>query len=150
MAILTAGEHAKVKKLITWAAIESTGLRMPKGEQLEAWKKKGVAYVKNARTGQDMPHYIQFYNDFANQKERFNIKNSIESLVIPILIFHGDNDESVNVEAAFSLHKWAKNSKIEIIKGANHSFGTKHPWNNDSLPEDMERVVDKSIAFIRE
>ena len=148
MAILTAGENAKVKKLITWAAIESTGLRMPKGEELEYWRKKGVAYVTNGRTGQEMPHYIQFYEDYEQNKERFSIQNSVENLKIPIMIFHGDNDESVDVNAARLLDDWAKNSQLEIIEGSDHSFGSKHPWSSNKLPEAMQIAVNKSIDFI--
>ena len=148
MAILTAGENAKVKKLITWAAIESTGLRMPKGEELEYWRKKGIAYVTNGRTGQEMPHYIQFYEDYEQNQERFSIQSAIENLEIPIMIFHGDNDESVNVNAARLLDGWAKNNQLEIIEGSDHSFGSKHPWNSNKLPEAMQIAVNKSIDFI--
>ena len=149
MAILTAGENARVKKLITWAAIESTGLRMPKGEELEFWRKKGVAYVTNGRTGQEMPHYIQFYEDYEQNKERFSIQKAIENIDIPILIFHGDNDESVHVNAARLLHEWANNSRLEIIEGSDHSFGSKHPWDQDELPNYMKGVVEQSINFVK-
>jgi len=150
MAILTAGEHDKVNKLITWAAIESTGMRMPKGEELELWKEKGIAYVLNGRTGQKMPHYIQFYENYELNKERFSIQKAIENLDVPIMIFHGDNDEAVHVNAARLLNTWAKNSHLEIIEGSDHTFGTKHPWEQDDLPKAMKQVVKKSILFIHQ
>lgn len=149
MAILTAGENEKVKKLITWAAIESTGLRMPKGEELELWREKGVAYVLNGRTGQEMPHYIQFYEDYVQNTERFSIQKAIENLNIPILILHGDEDEAVHVNAARLLDEWAENSRLEIIEGSDHSFGAKHPWDQEELPKEMKQVVEKSITFVK-
>lgn len=149
MAILTAGEQPRVKKLITWAAIESTGLRMPKGKELEGWRKQGVAYIQNARTGQDMPHYFQFYEDYDSQKERFDIQKSIENLKIPVLILHGDHDETVALNAAKLLHEWADNSHLEIIPGADHSFGSKHPWDKDELPDGIVSAIKKSISFIK-
>ena len=148
MAILTAGENARVKKLITWASIESTGLRMPKGDELAGWRKAGVAYVTNGRTKQEMPHYIQFYEDYEQNKERFSIQSVIENLEIPIIIFHGDNDESVDVNAARLLNEWANNSQLEIIEGSDHSFGSKHPWDTNELPKAMQIAVNKSIDFI--
>jgi pimeloyl-ACP methyl ester carboxylesterase len=148
MSILTAGEQSKVKKLITWAAIESTGMRMPHGEQLEGWKKNGVAYIKNARTNQDMPHYFQFYEDFDKDRDRFDIKKAIENLEIPVLIVHGDNDETVHLNAAKLLHQWADKSQLKIINGADHSFGSKHPWETNDLPEAMIETVNKTIDFI--
>jgi pimeloyl-ACP methyl ester carboxylesterase len=149
MAILTAGENEKVKKLITWAAIESTSLNMPEGEQLEYWRNNGVAYVTNGRTKQEMPHYFQFYQDYEQNLERLNIQGAIENIDIPVLIFHGDNDEAVHVNAARLLHGWAKNSRLEIIEDSNHSFGSKHPWDRDELPNEMKLVVKKSIAFVK-
>ncbi len=149
MAILTAGENASVKKLITWAAIESTGLRMPKGDELEFWRKNGVAYVTNGRTGQEMPHYIQFYENYIQNKERLSIQKAIEDIDIPMLILHGDNDESVHVDAARLLNEWAKNSRLKIIEGSDHSFGSKHPWDRDELPNAMKLVVKESMAFIK-
>jgi pimeloyl-ACP methyl ester carboxylesterase len=149
MAILTAGVNEKVKKLITWAAIESTSLNMPEGEQLEYWRNNGVAYVTNGRTKQEMPHYFQFYQDYEQNLERLNIQGAIENIDIPVLIFHGDNDEAVHVNAARLLHGWAKNSHLEIIEGSDHSFGAKHPWDEDELPNDMKLVVEKSIAFVK-
>ena len=151
MAILTAGESGKVKKLITWASIESTGMRMPKGKELEAWRKHGVAYIFNARTKQQMPHYFEFYEDFEQNKARYDIRNAISKLDIPILIIHGEEDETVDVEAARLLHSWAgEKSKLVMIPATGHTFGSKHPWESKEMPEGLAKAVKESIGFMKE
>lgn len=150
MAVLTASESPQVKKLITWAAISNTAMRMPSGKVLEDWKKEGVAFIENARTGQQMPHYYQFYEDFVRNKPRFNIRNAAEKLSIPVCIFHGTRDETVPFENALALEKWIKNGRLIPVTNADHSFGTKHPWESDQLPHDMRLVVDKTIQFIKQ
>ena len=62
--ILKAGYDSRITNLVTWASVSDYKSRFPQGPILEHWKKEGVAYVENARTLQQMPHYIQFYEDF--------------------------------------------------------------------------------------
>ena len=38
----------------------------------------------------------------------------------------------------------------DVIKGAEHTFQTKHPWTADKLPEDMLNVLNKTIAFFNQ
>ena len=148
MAIMTAVQNNKVKKLITWAAIADIGGHMPKGNELEAWRTAGVAFIANARTGQEMPHYFQFYEDYLANKDKFNIQKRLGKLDIPFLILHGDQDETVPLEAARQLKNNSKNGTLKIVRDADHSFGTKHPWTDRKLPSAMDDVVQQSIRFI--
>ncbi len=148
MAILSAANNSKVKGLITWAAIKSTFERMPKGKALKEWQEKGIRYVLNGRTKQEMPHYFQFYEDLEKNKANLDIEKSARSLEIPWLIIHGDKDEAVAVKDAEILHSWNKDSQFYIVKNAGHTFSTSHPWKLPYLPLEMKEVVDRSIAFI--
>ena len=149
MAILTAAENKNVKALITWAAINNTQKRMPKGKELEEWKEKGVRYVLNGRTKQQMPHYFQFFTDLENNKKRLNIEKKASRLTIPWLIIHGDNDEAVAIEDAYLLHQYNTGSQLEIIKNGNHTFSISHPWKEPKLSNEMQEVFDISIQFIK-
>lgn len=142
-------EDNRVSKVITLAGVCDYKKRTATSGELEQWKKDGVKYVLNGRTKQQMPHYYQFYEDFIKNEERLTIKRAIENLKIPLLIIHGDNDGSVSLREAKNIHKWNPKSTLEIIPGANHVFGTKHPWENDSLSEDLRKVTEKCIAFVR-
>jgi len=145
---IKAQEEPRVNSLITWASVSDFGARFPTGELLEVWRKKGVSFVENGRTKQQMPHYFQFYKNFIDNKERLNIMNAVQNLNKPQLIIHGDSDESVNVTEAKSLHSWNPKSELYIIKNANHTFGSKHPWEETGLPKPLQKAAAKSIAFI--
>ena len=64
IAILKASEDNRIKKLITLASVSDFGRRTATIGELKEWKEKGVKYVQNGRTKQQMPHFYQFYEDF--------------------------------------------------------------------------------------
>jgi len=148
IAILKAAEDLRIKALISLAAVNDFETRFPKGNAFEAWKNKGVYYVENARTKQQMPHEFQFYEDFIKNEARLTIKHAASKLSIPHLIIHGGNDTSISVEEAKALHHWNPKSVLVIIKEANHVFGTSHPWQKYTLPNEFEEVIDAMMVFL--
>ena len=150
IATLHAAKDARIKKLITWAGINEckTPWANWNPEQLEQWKKTGIAYYKNSRTNQQMPLYYQLYQDFIDNEKVLNIQTAIKSLTIPILICHGKLDTAVPVEKALDLHRWQPNSKLFTLD-TDHVFGRTHPWLMNNLPEAMQAVVDESIRFLQ-
>lgn len=149
-AIIKAREDKRISKIITWASVSDFGSRFPSGEPLELWKKNGIAHITNARTNQEMPHYIQFYNNFKENEARLNIKNATHELQIPYLIVHGSKDETVNIKEAENLNKWNSKSELYIIENGNHTFGSVQPWTNNDIPDDLKKVVKKTIQFVQE
>ena len=79
---------------------------------------------------------------------RLDIARACSSLSIPQLIIHGNEDESVSKEEALSMRRWNPKAKLSLIPGANHTFGGKHPWDYDYLPEQTIQAIDKSITFL--
>ena len=150
IATLKAAEDIRIKKLVTWAAVCDLNRSMfLEGSALEQWKKDGVFYIINGRTKQKMPHDIQFYNNFIENKERLNVEKATKNINIPHLIFHGDGDIAVPVEHAKNLHLWNPTSELVIIKNADHVFGAKQPWIEDEFPEDFKLVLKKTIDFLK-
>ena len=147
ISIIKASEDNRITKLITLASISDFEKRTATVGDLKEWKEKGVKYVLNGRTKQQMPHYYQLYEDFMANKDRLNIQSATEKLTIPQLIIHGDNDTSINIKEAEELHQWNPKSKLKIIKGANHVFNTKHPWNSNNLSPELETVVKQIVSF---
>ena len=45
-----------------------------------------------------------------------------ENIEIPTLVVHGDLDEAVPVEQSIKISKILQNSKLAIIKGADHRY----------------------------
>jgi len=146
---IKAQEDLRVTKVISWAGVSDFAKRFPKGKLLEIWRKNGVSYVENSRTKQQMPHYFQFYQNFIDNKERLNIERAVKNLKIPHLIVHGENDETVKLIEAKNIHSWNPKSELYVVQNANHTFGSKHPWESQELPQELNEATQKTIAFIK-
>lgn len=149
ISIIKASEDQRITSLITWASVSDYGSRFGSNEDINEWKQKGVKYVPNGRTKQQMPHHYQFYEDYILNKERLNIKKAAEKIRIPQLIIHSQEDEAVKFSEAQHLHLWNPKSELYKISNSNHVFGACHPWENEILPTSLNFVVDKSIEFIK-
>lgn len=149
LVVIKAAEDQRVKKLVTLAAVSDFGNRFPGGEELKIWKEKGIAYVENSRTKQQMPHLIDFYEDFKQNEARLTISTAAKSLEIPTLIVHGTEDLTVSLENAYLLKEWIGNSELLKVEGSNHVFDAAHPWTERRLPLAMERIVSKVSSFVR-
>lgn len=149
MAILQAAKDDRIAKVISLAGISDIENRFPEGKALEEWKKEGVRYVENRRTKQQMPHLIAMYEDFQANKDELDIQSACEALKTPFLQVHGDMDLAVSISEGQQIAQWT-NTRLEIIKGAGHTFGSKQPWETEELPEDLERVVKACIEFFED
>jgi dienelactone hydrolase len=149
ISVLKAGEDQRVKKLVTWASV-SDFLNRNKKRTIETWHEIGIVYTFNARTQQQMPLYLQFYENLQANKDRLNILRSARSLSIPFLIVHGTKDEAVELKDAEELHKACKQSELLVIGDTGHTFDVKHPFDDVAFPENAQVVIEKTIAFLKE
>lgn len=146
---IMAEEDKRIKRVISLAGVSDFKNRFLEGsDEFKKWQSTGVKYVLNGRTKQKMPHYIQFYEDFVLNENRLTIKRAAKGLKIPHLIIHGNQDTSVSIDEAHQLHRWNLNSKLMIVKDANHVFNTSHPWNRSELSIKLQEVVDRCLIFI--
>lgn len=150
ISILQAAKDPRIKKLVTWAGINEC--KTPWGswsqEKLGEWKRDGVAYYANSRTGQQMPMNYQLHEDYVNHKEELDIEAAIRQLNIPILICHGTLDAAVPIEKANALCAWQPAAKLFTVE-SDHVFGRKHPWIDNNLPRAMAEVVERTIEFLK-
>ena len=147
LALLKAGEDTRIKKVITLAAIHDLEKRWNQSF-LDEWKDEGIKYVFNSRTNQNMPLKYQLVEDFKIHKKRLDIPTIVEKLNLPILVFHGTNDDTLPVSIAYELAQWNKNIELQIIENANHVFGGKHPYTYNKLPKDTLFVIQQSLEFL--
>ena len=147
--LLKANEDARVKKVISLAGVSDYKSRFPKKEKFQEWAEKGVYFVKNGRTHQEMPHFYQFYEDFQKNEQRLNIQKATKNLKIPFLIIHGNKDTSVSIKEAENLHQWNPKSSFKIIKNADHVFNVAHPWESQKMPKELEDVTKLCAAFLK-
>lgn len=147
--LIKAEEDERIHKVITWAGVCDFKLRFQEGtESFEAWQKTGVTYIENSRTKQQLPHYIQFYEDFKANEHRFTIKRAVQDLTKPHLILQGTDDETVTTKEAEALHFWNPESTLKIIEKGDHVFGGSHPWKEEVLPKELQKVIAESSAFL--
>jgi len=148
ISILKAAEDARVKAVATWASVHKC--KTPWGgwptDRVIEWKEKGIAYVANSRTKQEMPLNYQLYEDYQNNRDRLDIQDALQKLEIPLLFCHGIDDTSVPVEKAYDLHRWQPSAELFLVP-SDHVFGRKHPWTENHLPKTMQEVVDHTIEF---
>lgn len=147
LSIIQASENPKIKTLITLASISSL-YRFPEGEKFQEWKEKGVFTVLNGRTGQQMPHYFQFFEDYQQNENRLNVELAVKNLEKPYLILHGNLDEAVNSVHAERLKTWNPNATLFKVDNANHTFGAKEPWEEKQLPPELQKATDIMIDFL--
>lgn len=145
--ILKANEDHRVKKIVTWAAVNDFGKSWSQ-DILDDWKKWGVMSVENARTRQVMPLYYQLAENYFTHKERLHIPTAAKKLTIPFMIVHGTENESVPYASALKLKEWNPSATLLTIDGGNHVFGAKHPFEGSVLPPDSEKVLRESIRFL--
>ena len=145
--LLASNEDKRIQKTVTLAAICDIASRFPIGEALIDWKKSGVRYVANSRTKQNLPNYYSFYEDFKANEERLNIQKACESIAVPVLVIHGDQDTSVPISEGEQIANWLKTELI-TIPATDHVFGATHPWNKDTLPEKLEEVCEIIFDFL--
>lgn len=145
-AILKANGDSRIKKLVTWAAVNNLEAWHSKGE-LDYWKKNGRIYIHNGRTNQEMPLDYQLVENYLENIDRLQVPGAVKNMSIPMLSIHGSGDPTVPVTAVKEIGSWNREAKIEIIDGADHTFGGGHPFGGTELPEDLEKVVRLTLDF---
>lgn len=148
--VIKAAEDKRITKLITLASVSDFGDRFPKGEELKAWEQRGIAYIENARTKQQMPHLFEFYEDFKQNESRLTISRAAKSLEIPTLIIHGSEDPTVSLKDAEDLHNWIPGSRLLVLEGSDHVFEISHPWNKRYLSEALQKITEEVSHFMKE
>ena len=148
ISILKTVEDKRINKVISWASPSDLTSRMLK-EKIAVWKEKGVAYIYNGRTKQNMPMYYQFYENCKANNDRIDIKSTVEKLKIPQLIIHGSDDPTVKIVEAENIKDWNTDAELHIIKNADHVLGGFHPYDLDEYPTHLQEAIDFSIAFLK-
>lgn len=146
ISIVKASEDDRVKGLVTW---NSVGDMKRTQADFQVWMREGVIYIPNARTNQQMPMYYQFVEDFFAQQERYDLEKACWKIQIPSLFIHGMDDQTVPFESAQKLREWTANSKLEMIEKGNHTFGGKHPFSEEELPNDTVIALDATVKHFK-
>ena len=148
IACLSTVNNPLINKLVSWAGVSDFKERFPKANELKQWKDNGIRYISNSRTNQEMPISIKFYNDFIENESKLTIKTALLNFSGKFLACYGTLDQVVPNNYALDMAKWAANSSVFGIR-TNHTFGSKHPWNQRKLPESLKELCLKTIYFLK-
>jgi dipeptidyl aminopeptidase/acylaminoacyl peptidase len=150
IALLKASEDKRVKKLVLWASVsEFDSFFRP--ATIEEWNKNGIVYAENKRTGQQMPLKKQFHDNYLEKKAVLDVQKAARLLAVPLLIIHGDKDESVDIKHAESLYNIVKHSILIKVEGGEHTFGAKHPFNpEEDVTQILEELVENTVEFFKD
>jgi uncharacterized protein len=148
MAILETARNPAVQALATWAAIGSVDRWT--SDAKAAWRRRGFVNIQNTRTGQVMPLLADILEDLDRHgSNSLNIPRAAEEIRVPWLIVHGQNDETVEVADAGSLHDASqRRAHLLIIPGAGHTFGATHPLS-DMTPALDQAMEETGKWFVR-
>jgi len=137
----------RIARIISWAGISSIESRFPKGDELEAWKQAGRRTVHNGRTKQDLPIAYSQFEDFLKNRKRLNIAYYCQTSAKPSFVIHGDQDDSVKIQEGKTLAEYLQVELCEIA-GANHTFNSSHPWQEEKLPAALEQACQETFRFL--
>ena len=146
VSLLKACEDSRIKKVVTWAAVPDLGSFWPKSFVKE-WKNKGIQYIENKRTLQQMPMRYQMVEDYQENEARYDISSNLEQLQTPFLAIHGTDDETIPASALKKFKTINPSTNTHHIADATHTFGGKHPWEGE-LPAHSKSLIEITANFL--
>lgn len=148
-AMLHVAHHeSSVKKVITWATPFNFH-RSFSAKFISDWRLHGVQTIVNGRTKQLMPLSLSVLEDYEARKEFYDLGQALKKIQQPILFIHGSADESVPVENAHELLRFANLGDITIIEQANHTFGMAHPFDASPISPHVEELLTATLNYLR-
>jgi dipeptidyl aminopeptidase/acylaminoacyl peptidase len=117
--------RGRIRAVVTWAAV-STFDRLGETETA-LWREQGEMPIVNMRTGQELAVGVEVLDDVQQNAERLTVVTAAQESPAPILIVHGDQDETVPVAEGRALAATGPANLLEL-KGAGHTFGAVHPF----------------------
>ena len=144
VSVLTAAESQSVTALVTWGSV-CTFFRWSE-EHVQDWLKKGVTYISNARTGQEMPVYRALWDDLRKNRAKLDVLAAARRVQAPWLVVHGSEDTTVPVAEARQLQEAGDTATLQVIGGSGHTFETAHPMAD--LPDGLRVAVDVTLAHL--
>ena len=128
MSILHAARDARVKALVTWAAVASTNRWG--AETRKRWREAGFLNVTNTRTGQVLPMLTDLLDDVEQYGDTLDVLRAAAAVTVPWLILHGRQDETVSFDDAEALARASARptTTLRAMDHTGHTFGAAHPW----------------------
>lgn len=147
-AVAAAAEYGEINCLVTWSAVANYNERWS-DEMIADWEEIGVTEIKNGRTGQMMPVKKIVYDDALENADRLMAATRAKQLDIPSLFIHSKGDEAVPYSEAEKLYEScaSEDKDIMLVPDSGHTFGTAHPFDEDTFPDPFSQVIGKTTEW---
>ena len=130
-AILFAGRLAHDPHLPLPAGIVAAGSPHQscnlRAEQKEELRSAGVLESPSSRTGQVLRVGRAWLEEQEADPAGHDVLQNTKNIQCPVLIVHGEEDETVSVESGVTLAAAARNARLVRIPGCNHVFNAPNP-----------------------
>lgn len=147
MALLLAGEEPAIGAVATWAGIGR--MRRHSDAEIAVWKRLGRIEIPHQRLRIPLPLDYEVAEDYLRHADtRFDLGRAVAGLGRPWLQVHGTADQTVGIGEADELAARAEPGLVRrlIIEGADHTFGSRHPWAG--ISDHAEQVFGATTAFL--
>jgi pimeloyl-ACP methyl ester carboxylesterase len=144
--LIFALDHPEIRAVAIWNSIHRPDFFDP--DLIAEIKEKGRGTILNARTGQKLPIDREVLDDIEANRDRFAFLNRLSELHCPLLIVQGDQDLPGFLEGARQMAELAPNATLRVIPGANHTFGSVHPFAG--ITPQLEKALQATAAFFQE
>ena len=145
-AVLVGSKYPGVRTLITWAGIST--VNRYSDELKEGWRREGKIEIPNLRTGQQMPMDVSVLEDIEANLDKYDILRACSELTLPLLVVHGDEDETVPFSEGSLLHDHSPRGlrKLQIVPGGTHTFGAAHPFQGSC--EELDEALRVTTEWL--
>lgn len=144
VALLGADGVEDLRGLVTWSSIAHVD-RWDDATKRK-WREDGFMDVINQRTKQVMRMSTAILDDYEANRESLDIAAATARLGVPLLVVHGEHDESVPVEEAAEIALHARDVSRLIIRNASHTYNAIHPLVH--VPPELSLAAAVTTHFL--
>jgi alpha-beta hydrolase superfamily lysophospholipase len=144
VALLAAPLVPRLRGIVTWSAIS----RVDRWDEptIRDWRERGFLDVMNARTKQVMRMSPAILDDYDAHREHLNVLDAAALLRVPLLVLHGERDDSVPVAEARAIAERATDASLCVIRNASHTYNAIHPLVH--VPFALTLAAEVSAHFV--
>ena len=124
--MLAAGRGLEVNAVVS-ASAPRDALRFAESD-LTRLRSEGVCTVESSRTGQVLSVGRHFLDEVENEPESHDPCRMARAMNCPLVLVHGDSDQTVSCEDASALADSAGGS-VTMVPGGNHVFNVPNPFD---------------------
>jgi pimeloyl-ACP methyl ester carboxylesterase len=112
---------------------------------------RGYLESPSARTGQILRVGSPWLKEQEADRDAHDVLGNVRKITCPMLVVHGENDETIDVSSAASIAGVAANAQVARISSCNHVFNAPNPPPLDvrEIPA-LHQATERIVQFSRE